>query len=168
MSIKISPCFYIETVGEWIANFTANAYCGHFNPLLFALSHTYVCLISDEYMSKFRANFSMVYIIMEFAILAGSGGLYSNKNTCMYMYTDYNAKDKSGKAPFNRCNGNYSQSSNIRQTESQDLMFLVSPWSCLFPIHWSNVSSRERRSSWSSTDRRYTYYIWGINSFFAY
>ena len=87
-------------------------------------------------MSKSRANFSMVYIIMEFAIFAGSGGLLcSNKNTCMYMYTDYNAKDKSGKALFNSCNGNYRQSSYIRQTESQDLMFLVSSWSCLFPIH---------------------------------
>ena len=47
-------------------------------------------------------------------------------------------------------------------------MFLVSSCSCLCPIHWSQVFSREWRCSWSSADRRCSNYIWVINNFIAY
>ena len=47
-------------------------------------------------------------------------------------------------------------------------MFLVSSCSCLCPIHWSQVLSREWRCSWSSADRRCSNYIWVINQFIAY
>ena len=47
-------------------------------------------------------------------------------------------------------------------------MFLVSPCSCLCPIHWSQALSREWRCSWSSADRRCSNYIWVINNFIAY
>ena len=56
--------------------------------------------------------------------------------------------------------------SNIRRTQSQ--MFLVSSCSCLCPIYWSQVLSWEWRCSWSSADRRCSYYIWVINNFIAY
>ena len=47
-------------------------------------------------------------------------------------------------------------------------MILVSSCSCLGPIHWSQVLSREWRCSWSSADRRCPNYIWGINNLIAY
>ena len=47
-------------------------------------------------------------------------------------------------------------------------MFLVSSCSCLCPIHWSQVLSREWRCSWSSPDRRCSNYIWLINNLIAY
>ena len=47
-------------------------------------------------------------------------------------------------------------------------MFLVLSCRCLCPIHWSQVLSRELRSSWSCADRRCSNYIWVINNFFAY
>ena len=47
-------------------------------------------------------------------------------------------------------------------------MFLVSSCSCLCPIHWSQVSSREWRCSWSSADRRCSNYIWVIVNFIGY
>ena len=47
-------------------------------------------------------------------------------------------------------------------------MFLVSSCSCLCPIHWSQVLSREWRCSWSSADRRCCNYIWVINNCIAY
>ena len=40
-------------------------------------------------------------------------------------------------------------------------IFLISSFSCLCPIHWSQVLSRWWRCSWSSTDRRCPNYIWG-------
>ena len=46
-------------------------------------------------------------------------------------------------------------------------MFLVSSCSGLCPIHWSQVSSREWRCSWSSADRPCSNYIWVINNFIA-
>ena len=46
-------------------------------------------------------------------------------------------------------------------------MFLVSSCSCLCPIQWSQVLSREWRCSWSSTDRRCSNYIWVIDNFIA-
>ena len=46
-------------------------------------------------------------------------------------------------------------------------MFLISFCSCLCPIHWSQVLSREWRCSWSSTVRRCSNYIWVINNFVA-
>ena len=46
-------------------------------------------------------------------------------------------------------------------------MFLVL-CSCLCPIHWSQVLSREWKCSWSSADRRCSNYIWVINNFIAY
>ena len=45
-------------------------------------------------------------------------------------------------------------------------MFLVSSWSCLCSIHWSQVLSQEWRCIWSSADRRCSN-IWVIN-FIAY
>ena len=47
-------------------------------------------------------------------------------------------------------------------------MFLISSCSCLCPIHWSQVLSREWRCSWSNADRRCSNYIWVINKFIAY
>ena len=38
-------------------------------------------------------------------------------------------------------------------------MFFISSCSCLYPIHWSQVLSREWRCSWSSADRRGYNYI---------
>ena len=38
-------------------------------------------------------------------------------------------------------------------------MIIVSSCSCLCPIHWSQVLSRERRCSWSNADRRCFNYI---------
>ena len=43
-------------------------------------------------------------------------------------------------------------------------MFHVLPWSCLCPIRWSRVLSREWRCSWSSADRRCSNYIWVIDN----
>ena len=47
-------------------------------------------------------------------------------------------------------------------------MFLILSCSCLCPIHWSQVLSREWRCSWSSADRQCSSYIWVINNFIAY
>ena len=47
-------------------------------------------------------------------------------------------------------------------------MFLASSCSCLCPIQWSQVLSREWRCSWSSADRRCFNYIWVIDNFIAY
>ena len=44
-------------------------------------------------------------------------------------------------------------------------MLLVSSCSCLCPIHWSQMLSREWRCSWSRTDRWCSNYIWVINNF---
>ena len=46
-------------------------------------------------------------------------------------------------------------------------MIVVSSCSCVWPIHWSPVLSREWRCSWSSADRRCSNYIWLINNFIA-
>ena len=61
----------------------------------------------------------------------------------------------------------YHQIYNIRHNKSQKLMFLVLSCSCLCPIHWSQVLSREWRSSSSSTDRHCSNYIWVINNFIS-
>ena len=47
-------------------------------------------------------------------------------------------------------------------------MSLVSSFSCLCTIYWSQVLSREWRCSWSSADRRCSNYIWVVNNFIAY
>ena len=47
-------------------------------------------------------------------------------------------------------------------------MFLVSSSSCLCPVHWSHVFSREWSCSWSSTDRWCSNYIWVVNNLIAY
>ena len=47
-------------------------------------------------------------------------------------------------------------------------MILVSSCVCLCPIFWSRVLNREWRCSWSSADRRCSYYIWVINNLIAY
>ena len=47
--------------------------------------------------------------------------------------------------------------------------FLSRLESCMCPIHWSQVLSREWRCSWSSADRRCPNYIWVvINDYIAY
>ena len=62
----------------------------------------------------------------------------------------------------------YRKVSNIRRTKSQNLKLLVSSWSSLYPIRWSQVLSWEWRCSWSSADRRCSNYIWVINNLIAY
>ena len=47
-------------------------------------------------------------------------------------------------------------------------MFLILSCSCLCPIHWGQVLSREWRCSWSIADRRCSNYIWVINNFIVY
>ena len=47
-------------------------------------------------------------------------------------------------------------------------MFLILSCSCLCPIHWYQVLSREWRRSWNSADRRCSNYIWVINNFITY
>ena len=44
-------------------------------------------------------------------------------------------------------------------------MFLVPSCSCLCPIHWTQVLSREWRCSWSSADRQCSNYIFVINKY---
>ena len=46
-------------------------------------------------------------------------------------------------------------------------MILVPFCSCLCPIYWSHVWSREWRCSWSSADRRCSNYIWVIDNLIA-
>ena len=46
-------------------------------------------------------------------------------------------------------------------------MIIVSSCSCLCPMHWSQVVSREWRCSWSRADRRCSNYIWVISNFNA-
>ena len=66
-------------------------------------------------------------------------------------------------------NKTYRKISNISGTKISKLwMFFTSSCSCLCPIQWSQVLSREWRCSWSSADRRYSDYIWVINNFIAY
>ena len=62
----------------------------------------------------------------------------------------------------------YRQISNMRHKKSQTLNVLVSPCSCLCPVHYSQVLSRGWRCSWSSADRRCSNYIWVINNYIAY
>ena len=47
-------------------------------------------------------------------------------------------------------------------------MILASSCCCLWPIHWSQVLSREWRCSWSSADRRCSNYIGVVNNFITY
>ena len=60
----------------------------------------------------------------------------------------------------------YLQTSNIRRNNSQNF-FLVSSCSCLCPIRWSRVLSREWRCGWSSVDRRCSNCIWMIRQFYS-
>ena len=61
----------------------------------------------------------------------------------------------------------YCQISNISHTTNPKI-YLVWSCSCLCPIHWSEVLSREWRCSWSNADRRCSNYIWVINDCIAY
>ena len=63
---------------------------------------------------------------------------------------------------------NYRKTSNISHTKYQNLNFLTSSWSCLCPIHWSQVLSWEWRCSWSSANRQCSNCISVINKFIAY
>ena len=54
----------------------------------------------------------------------------------------------------------YRHTSSLSRTKSQ--IFLVSSCRCLYPIHWSQVWSREWRCSWGSANRRCSHYIWVI------
>ena len=57
----------------------------------------------------------------------------------------------------------------IKDTPSHKTwMILLSSCSCLCPIHWSQVLSREWRCSWSSANRRCSNYIWVIKNFIAH
>ena len=47
-------------------------------------------------------------------------------------------------------------------------MFLVSPCTCLYPIHWSQVLGWEWRYSWISADQRCSNFIWVITNYIAY
>ena len=66
------------------------------------------------------------------------------------------------------CECVYSKISNTRCKKLQNLMILVSFCSCLCPIHWSQLLSREWRCSWTSADRQCSNYILVINIFVAY
>ena len=66
----------------------------------------------------------------------------------LFLYTLSNLKYKSHQIPKLKC--------------------LVLFYSCLCPIHWSQVLSWEWRCSWSSTNRPCSNYIWVINYFIAY
>ena len=55
----------------------------------------------------------------------------------------------------------------IRRTKSQNSIILVSSYSGLCPIHWSQVLSREWRCSWSTADSRCSNYIWVIHNYIA-
>ena len=55
--------------------------------------------------------------------------------------------------------------SNIRGTKWQNLYESHLSCSCIFPIHWNPLLSRELRCSWSSTDNRCSNYIWVMNKF---
>ena len=62
----------------------------------------------------------------------------------------------------------YLQISSIKRPNSQTWLFLVSSCSCLCPIHWHQVLSREWRGRWGSANRRCSNYIWVINKFMAF
>ena len=62
----------------------------------------------------------------------------------------------------------YRKISKIRRTKSPNLNVFVSSCSCLCPIQWSHVLSREWRCNWSSADRRCSNYIWVMENFIAY
>ena len=47
-------------------------------------------------------------------------------------------------------------------------MILVSSWSRLWPIIWSQVLSPEWRCGWGSADKRCSNYIWVIDNLIAY
>ena len=57
------------------------------------------------------------------------------------------------------------QTPNIRRTNPQNIMFLVSFFTVFCLIHWGWVLSREWRWSLSSTDKRCSNYNWVINNF---
>ena len=65
----------------------------------------------------------------------------------------------------NKPNITYHQIFDIRHINPKTGVFLISSCNCLFPIHWSQVLSREWRYSWSSADRRCSNYFWVINNF---
>ena len=58
----------------------------------------------------------------------------------------------------------YRQASNIKRTKFQNLNVSRLSYSCLCAIYWSPVLSQWWRSSWSSTDRQCSNYIWVITN----
>ena len=62
----------------------------------------------------------------------------------------------------------YHKTSNISCTKIPNLKWFPSCCTCLCPIHWSHVLSREWRCSWSSADRRCSNYIWVVNKSIPY
>ena len=62
---------------------------------------------------------------------------------------------------------NYRQVSSIKRIASKNLL-PVSSRSCLCPIRWSLVLSREWRCGWGSTDGWCSNYIWVIKKCIAY
>ena len=60
------------------------------------------------------------------------------------------------------------ESLNIRDTRSQNWMFIVSSCSCPCPTHWSQMLSWEWRCSWRIACQCCSDYIWVINKFIAH
>ena len=67
-----------------------------------------------------------------------------------------------------KCANTYRQTFNIERPKSPNSNVSLSSCSCLCPIHWSHVLTREWRCSWSGADRRCSNYIWVFNNFTAY
>ena len=64
---------------------------------------------------------------------------------------------------------NIYQTSNTRRNQNlKRICFSFRVASCLCPIQWSQVLSRESWCSWRSVDRRCSNFIWVINKFIAY
>ena len=59
------------------------------------------------------------------------------------------------------------QTSKVKDFKSQNWNISRLVFSCLCPISWSPMLSRNWRCSWSRSDRRYSNYIWVINNFIA-
>ena len=62
----------------------------------------------------------------------------------------------------------YRKISNIRRTKSQNLNDSHLVLKSSLPNLWSQVLSQEWRCSWSSADKRWSNYIWVIDSLIAY
>ena len=162
-------------VRAWMNNYTFN--CTNQNDYMWLLIHI---LISDHDSDMFgltelweycttdiwfqRFFFILFYIlaviilVLTYLILWYPFLLWSVKWHCMIISA---CSQQGGRDTYRRL-------CNARPTKSQNSEFLVSSCSCLWPIHWSQVFSREWICSWSSTNRRCSNFIWVTNNFIAF